>query len=86
MTDDERTIQVVLISAGSKRGYPYWVYRVVECRVGQRGWRSERGVEVLWESGILYRPTTVSGRGVGPETAARARRIAEKLLLERLGV
>ena len=73
----ERTIKVVLVATGSKRGYSYSAWRVVECRIDQRGYRSERGVRVIWESQDLYRPTTKSGRGQGPEAERRAREIAK---------
>lgn len=82
----ERTIKCVVVSAGSVKGYPYSRVRVVECRVDQRGYRNERGVKVLRESGRLYRPLTKSGRGIGPETIAEYRRDAATRLAKVLGV
>lgn len=83
---NERTIKTVLISRPSIRGYSRWEYRVVECQVGQRGYANERGVKILWRSQNLYRPTTKSGRGQGPEALEMAERIAQEKLAEALGL
>lgn len=82
----ERTIKVVKISIPSVKGYSRWVYRVVECLASQNGYLNERGVKLLWESPDLYRPTTRSGRGKGPESLANAKKFAEEKLREVLGV
>jgi len=76
----ERTIKSVVVSAGSKKGYPFSVARIVECRVDQRGHKTEKGVRVLYESEPLYRPTTRSGRGKGPETIRRYKELAREEL------
>ena len=81
-----RTIKNVLISIPPAGKYIRWVYRVVECEVGQHGYLNERAVRVIAESRPLYRPTTKSGRGVGPETKQRFDRIAQDALLAALGV
>jgi hypothetical protein len=82
----ERTIKTVLVSIGSKRGYSRWQYRVVECRADQRGHLSERGVRVLWRSSPLYRPSTKSGRGKGPETRKTAEMVRQQELAKALGI
>lgn len=82
----ERTTKCVVVSAGSVKGYPYSVARVVECRADQRGYKNERGVKILKESGRLYRPKTKSGRGIGPETIRSYNEWAEQALRAVLGV
>jgi hypothetical protein len=71
---NERTVKVVLISYRSRGGYNRWVWRAVECEVGQSGYRSERGVKVLYESQPLYRPNAC--RGQGPEAEQHANEVA----------
>jgi hypothetical protein len=68
-----RIIKTVCISVDSIRGYSRKAWRVVRCLPEQRGYRSERGVEVLWESEPLYRPYTKRGQG------AVARQYAEQV-------
>ena len=74
----ERTIKVVLISTGSKRGYSYSAWRVVECLPHQRGYKNERGVKVLWESEDLYRPNAKRSDSKGHKAWVEATRIAEQ--------
>ena len=61
---NERIIKVVLISVGAIRRYSRWVWRVVECQRGQRGYANERGVRIIWESQCLYRPSASRGKGL----------------------
>lgn len=72
----ERIIKVVLISTGSKRGYGYSAWRVVRCLPAQRGYKSERGVEVIWESEDLYRPHAKRVTSKGFQARQTALRIA----------
>jgi hypothetical protein len=46
--------KVVKISVGAVKGYSRHVLRLVLCEPGQRGYKSERGVEVLRESDPFY--------------------------------
>lgn len=71
---NERIVKVILVSISSVRGYNRWVWRAVECQPNQRGYRTERGVKVLWESYPLYRPT--ASRGKGPAARAKAKQVA----------
>lgn len=86
MKTNERTIKVVLISLGSTRGYSYSAWRVVECAVGQKGYRNERRVKVIWQSGSLYRPTCESPRSKGFAAKQKAQLVAKQALAVALGI
>lgn len=53
-TEMERILKIVESSVTglpSSYGYARKILRLVRCRPDQKGWKSESGVEILWESG-----------------------------------
>lgn len=49
-----KTIKIITVSVGCVGGYSRLVVRVVRCLPEQRGHKSERGVDTLWESAPFY--------------------------------
>jgi len=82
----ERTIKTVCIAVGTVKNYSRYVWRVVECRKDQQGYRSEKGVKVHYESAPLYRPHAKRSSSQGFKARQTAAQVAEITLRNTLGV
>ena len=73
----KKIIKVVKIAVGCVKTYPLSAWRVVQCLPHQKGYASERGVRIIWESEGLYRPLA-GPRSKGYAARQKAERIAEE--------